>query len=73
MTAVPRLLEKVYDKIYAKGEELSGIKQKLFYWAVDVGLQYEPYGQNGAWYEFKLKIAQKLILSKWKEALGGNL
>ena len=73
MTAVPRLLEKVYDKIYGKGEELSGIKQKLFYWAVDLGLQYEPYGQNGAWYEFKLKIARKLILSKWKEALGGNL
>jgi long-chain acyl-CoA synthetase len=73
MTAVPRLLEKVYDKIYAKGEELSGIKQKLFYWAVAIGLQYEPYGQNGAWYEFKLKIARKLILSKWKEALGGNL
>ncbi len=73
MTAVPRLLEKVYDKIYGKGEELSGIKQKLFYWAVNLGLQYEPYGQNGAWYEFKLKIARKLILSKWQEALGGNL
>ena len=73
MTAVPRLLEKVYDKIYARGGELSGIKKKLFYWAVDIGLQYEPYGQNGGWYEFKLKIAQKLILSKWKEALGGNL
>ena len=73
MTAVPRLLEKVYDKIYARGAELSGIKQKLFYWAVDLGLQYEPYGKNGAWYEFKLKIAKKLILSKWQEALGGNL
>ena len=73
MTAVPRLLEKVYDKIYARGAELSVIKQKLFYWAVDLGLQYEPYGQNGAWYEFKLKIAKKLILSKWQEALGGNL
>ena len=73
MTAVPRLLEKVYDKIYARGGELSGIKKRLFYWAVDIGLQYEPYGQNGGWYEFKLKIAQKLILSKWKEALGGNL
>lgn len=73
MTAVPRLLEKVYDKIYAKGEELSGVKQKLFYWAVNIGLQYEPYGENGAWYEFKLKIARKLILSKWQEALGGNL
>jgi len=73
MTAVPRLLEKVYDKIYARGNELSGIKKKLFYWAVKIGLQYEPYGQNGAWYEFKLKIAKKLILSKWQEALGGNL
>ena len=73
MTAVPRLLEKVYDKIYARGAELSGIKQKLFYWAVDLGLQYEPYGKNGAWYEFKLGIARKLIFSKWKEALGGNL
>ena len=73
MTAVPRLLEKVYDKIYARGGELTGIKKSLFYWAVDLGLQYNPYGQNGAWYEFKLKIAKKLILSKWQEALGGNL
>ena len=73
MTAVPRLLEKVYDKIYARGGELDGIKQKLFYWAVNLGLQYQPYGQNGTWYEFKLKIARKLIFSKWKEALGGNL
>ena len=73
MTAVPRLLEKVYDKIYARGGELDGIKQKLFYWAVNLGLQYQPYGQNGGWYEFKLKIARKLIFSKWKEALGGNL
>lgn len=73
MTAVPRLLEKLYDKIYARGAELSGVKQKLFYWAVDLGLRYEPYGQNGWWYELQLKLAQKLIFSKWKEALGGNL
>ena len=73
MTAVPRLLEKLYDKIYARGAELSGIKQKLFYWAVGLGLRYEPYGQNGWWYEMKLKLARKLIFSKWKEALGGNL
>ena len=73
MTAVPRLLEKVYDKIYARGAELSGIKQKLFYWAVDLGLKYEPYGQNGFIYEIKLAIARKLIFSKWKAALGGNL
>ena len=73
MTAVPRLLEKVYDKIYAKGAELDGIKKKLFYWAVDLGLRYEPYGANGFFYELKLKIARKLIFSKWKAALGGNL
>lgn len=73
MSAVPRLLEKVYDKIYAKGAELSGIKKMLFFWAIDLGLRFEPYGANGSWYEFQLKIARKLIFSKWKEGLGGNL
>lgn len=73
MTAVPRLLEKVYDKIIAKGAELGGIKKLLFFWAVEVGLQYEPYGQNGWWYERKLALARKLIFSKWKEGLGNNL
>ncbi|PHR99290.1 MAG: long-chain fatty acid--CoA ligase [Leeuwenhoekiella sp.] len=73
MTAVPRLLEKVYDKIIAKGADLTGVKKKLFFWAVEVGLQYEPYGQNGWWYEQKLGLARKLIFSKWQEALGGNL
>jgi long-chain acyl-CoA synthetase len=73
ITAVPRLLEKVYDKIYAKGTELTGIKKKLFFWAIDLGLQFEPYGANGLWYEMQLKIARKLIFSKWKEGLGGNL
>ena len=73
MTLVPRLLEKVYDKIYAKGAELKGIKKMLFFWAVDLGLKYEPYGENGWWYETKLKIARKLIFSKWQDALGGEL
>ena len=73
ITAVPRLLEKVYDKIIAKGSELTGIKRKLFFWAVEVGLEYEPYGVNGAWYAFKLWIARKLIFSKWKAGLGGRL
>tara|TARA_R110002072_G_scaffold23949_2_gene81964 strand:+ start:71441 stop:73222 length:1782 start_codon:yes stop_codon:yes gene_type:complete len=73
MTAVPRLLEKVYDKIYAKGADLTGVKKKLFFWAIDLGLKYEPYGQNGWWYETKLKLARKLIFSKWQEALGGEL
>ena len=73
MTAVPRLLEKVYDKIYAKGAALTGLKRKLFFWAVSLGLVYEPYGQNGWWYEFQLKIARALIFKKWQEALGGKL
>ncbi len=73
ITAVPRLLEKVYDKIIAKGTALGGIKQKLFYWAVELGLEYEPYGANGWWYETKLSLARKIIFSKWKEGLGGNI
>jgi len=73
MTAVPRLYEKVYDKIVAKGSELSGIKKALFFWAIDIGLKYEPYGANGWLYEKKLALARKLIFSKWKEGLGGNL
>ncbi|WP_299129094.1 AMP-binding protein, partial [uncultured Winogradskyella sp.] len=73
MSVVPRLLEKVFDKIMLKGEELTGIKKKLFFWAVRLGEKWEPYGSNGAWYEFQLKIASKLIFSKWRDALGGEL
>lgn len=73
MSVVPRLLEKVFDKIMLKGEELTGIKKALFFWAVRLGERWEPYGANGAWYEFQLKIANKLIFSKWREALGGEL
>ena len=73
MSVVPRLLEKVFDKIMLKADELSGIKHRLFYWAVELGEQWEPYKANGAWYEFKLSIANKLIFSKWREALGGEL
>jgi len=73
MTAVPRLLEKLYDKIYGKGQTLTGFKKKLFNWAVDVGLAYEPYKKNGFVYSLKLSIARGLIFKKWKAALGGNL
>ena len=73
MTGVPRLIEKVYDKIIAKGSDLTGIKKKLFFWAIEIGLKYEPYDANGIWYGLQLKIARKLIFSKWKEGLGGNL
>ena len=73
MTAVPRLYEKIYDKIILKGETLTGIKKILFFWAVNLGLRYEPYGANGWWYEKQLSIARKLIFSKWQAALGGEL
>lgn len=71
-TAVPRLLEKVYDKIIAKGNELTGIKHKLFFWAVELAKEYNPQG-NGFMYNIKLGIARKLIFSKWLEALGGEV
>ena len=73
MTAVPRLLEKVYDKIYAKGNDLIGLKKILFYWSVKIGLKYDPNQKNNIVYNIKHWIAYKLILSKWKMALGGNL
>lgn len=73
MTVVPRLLEKVYDKIVARGAELTGIKKALFFWAVKLGLRFEPYGANGWWYERQLAVARKLIFVKWQEALGGKL
>lgn len=73
MTVVPRVLEKVFDKIYAKGSELTGIKKALFFWALRLAENFKPYQANGGFYEFKLKIARKLIFSKWQAALGGNL
>lgn len=69
-TAVPRLLEKVYDGIVAKGLANTGIKKALFKWAHDLALQWEPDGRKGAWYEFQLSIARKLVFSKVKAALG---
>lgn len=70
---VPRLLEKIYDKIVAKGYELKGIKKSLFFWALDLGLKYDPNTSPGAWYDFQLKLANKVIFSKWREALGGEV
>ncbi len=71
--AVPRILEKFYDAIVAKGNKLEGIKKKLFFWAVELGQRYNPFGENGIIYETKLKIADKLIFSKWRQALGNNV
>jgi long-chain acyl-CoA synthetase len=70
---VPRLLEKVYEKIVATGSNLTGIKKALFFWALNLGLRYEQHRANGWWYEFQLSIANKLIFNKWREALGGNI
>lgn len=72
-SAVPRLIEKVYDKIVSKGAELTGVKKALFFWALELGLQYDPNVNKGAWYNFQLKMANKIIFTKWREALGGNL
>ena len=71
-TAVPRLIEKVYEKIIRKGEELSGLKKGLFFWAVRLAEKYETTGTS-LFYQIQLKIARKLIFSKWQEALGGNV
>lgn len=73
MTVVPRLIEKIYDKIYTKGSELTGIKKKLFYWAVELGQNYDLNGRNSIWYHLQLAIARKIIFNKWKAALGGKL
>lgn len=72
-TTVPRLLEKVYEKIMAKGNELTGIKKGLFFWSVALGLKYDNRKPPGGLYSFKLSIARKLVFSKWREALGGNI
>ncbi len=70
---VPRILEKVYDNVIANGKKLKGIKKTLFFWAVKLGLRYNPHGENGPFYTLKHKIADKLIFSKWREVLGGNI
>lgn len=72
-TTVPRLLEKVYDKIVAKGHELSGVKKSLFFWALNLGLEYDTQEDKGFFYNTQLNLARKLIFSKWQEALGGNI
>jgi long-chain acyl-CoA synthetase len=72
-TTVPRLLEKVYDRIMQKGNELTGIKKKLFFWAHGLAEKFEINKNQGALYNFKLGLANKLIFSKWREGLGGNI
>jgi len=72
-TTVPRLLEKVYDRIMAVGAEQTGMKKKIFDWAVDLGLRYDHDGKNGWWYSMQLKVADRLVFSKWRAALGNSV
>lgn len=72
-TTVPRLLEKVYEKIMQKGEELTGLKRKLFFWAHNLATKFEINKNQGFFYNIKLSIANKLIFNKWREALGNQL
>ena len=70
---VPRILEKVFDNVIAKGKTLEGMKKRMFFWAVDLGLKYKPPGESSWFYRRKLKLADKLIFTKWRDALGGNV
>src|SRR5690625_5216638 len=73
MTVVPRVLEKAYGSFYKKGNEMKGLKRQLFHWALNLAKRYQPFGKNSSFFMFKLKIARKLVLSKWKEGMGGNI
>ncbi len=72
-STVPRLLEKIYERIMAAGLQLTGIKRKLFFWSVQLGSRFELHQSQGLLYQFKLAIARKLIFSKWQAALGGEI
>ena len=72
-TTVPRLLEKVYDRIMQKGNEQTGIKKKLFFWAHGLAEKFEINQRMGMWYRMKLSLANKIVFSKWREGLGNNI
>ncbi len=71
--AVPRVIEKSFDKIMAKGRDLKGIKKMMFFWALNIGYRYVPNKNMGWWYRLKHKIVDKLVFSKWRDAMGGRL
>lgn len=73
LTTVPRLLEKIYDRIMGTGRKLKGIKKFIFFRAISLGLKYEVDGRNSWYYNLRLKIYSKLVFSKWREAVGGNM
>lgn len=72
ISTVPRLLEKIYDKLFATGHKLTGVKRWIFFWALHLALRYELKGANGWFYELKRKLYDKLVYSKWRGALGGK-
>jgi len=72
-TTVPRLLEKVYERIMNTAMELKGIKHMLFFWALGLGKRYDNVNRGNPWYRFQLWLANKIIFNKWREALGGNV
>jgi long-chain acyl-CoA synthetase len=72
-TTVPRLLEKVFEKIMLAGSHLTGIKRSMFFWAVGLAEKYDNLKSGGSWYNFQLAIANKLIFQRWRDALGGNI
>jgi long-chain acyl-CoA synthetase len=73
LSTVPRLLEKIYDRIMGTGRKLTGIKKFMFFWALHLGLRYEVNNGNGWFYNLKLKLANKLVFAKWRAAVGGNM
>ena len=72
LSTVPRLLEKIYDKLFATGHKLTGYKRWIFFWALHLALRYELDGKNGLFYELKRKLYDKLVYTKWRDALGGK-
>lgn len=72
LSTVPRLLEKIYDKLFATGHKLKGTKRLIFFWALHLALRYELKGANGWFYELKRRLYDKLVYVKWREALGGK-
>lgn len=71
--AVPRVYEKIYDRIIVEGKKLKGLKKKIFFWAINLGLVYDPNENKGPWYKLQLNLARKLVFKKWQEALGGKI
>lgn len=73
MTTVPRFIDKIYYRFISKGRKLPHLQKNIFFWALKLGLKFELNNANGKWYNFKLKIADRLIFSKWRQEMGGNL